>query len=152
MYVFGIVKEEPKRVYSRQRKIDRDLGYIKNKDISDVVLRYLNQCKLLKEKGTITHSFSAINKFIIWLEEAYPQICNLENLSREILESYFKHLKENGTSKFGKSYTTNALVGYISPIKVFLDETLAWDYDNVPKRKLLFNYDIPKDLNQSQGI
>lgn len=144
LYVLGVVKEEPKRVHSRQRKIDRDLSHIKSKEIADVVIRYLNQCKLIKEKGTINNSFTAINKFILWVEEKYSNVTNLELLNRSILEAYFKELKENGSSKFGKPYTTNALIGYISPIKVFLDEVLAWGYDNVPTRKLLFDYDIPK--------
>lgn len=144
LYVLGVVKEEPKRVHSRQRKIDRELSHIFNKDISDVVVRYLNQCKLIKEKGTIENSFRAINKFILWLQDTHSEITNLQILTRKILEEYLKYLKENGSSKFRKPYTTNALVNYTYPIKVFLDEILAWGYDNIPTRKLLFNYDIPK--------
>ncbi|KEI77743.1 hypothetical protein N452_03630 [Clostridium botulinum A2 117] len=144
LYVLGIINEEPKKVHSRQRKIDRDLQHIKNKEIADVVIRYLNQCKLLKEEGTIQGSFRAINKFILWVQEYYPEITNLNLLTRNVLEEYFKYLREQGSSKFGKLYTTNALVGYISPIKVFLDESLSWGYDDVPQKKILFNYDLPK--------
>ncbi|MGL4912193.1 MAG: tyrosine-type recombinase/integrase [Romboutsia sp.] len=144
LYVLGVVKEEPKRVHSRQRKIDRDLSHISSKEISDVVIRYLNQCKLVKESGTIQNSFTAINKFILWLQDKHPEVVNLKLLSRNIIEEYFKELKEKGTSKFGKPYTPNALLGYISPVKVFLDEALAWGYDDVPTRKLIFNYDLPK--------
>ena len=144
LYVLGVVKEEPKRVHSRQRKIDRDLSHISSKKISDVVIRYLNQCKLVKESGTIQNSFTAINKFILWLQDKHPEVVNLKLLSRNIIEEYFKELKEKDTSKFGKPYTPNALLGYISPVKVFLDEVLAWGYDDVPTRKLIFNYDLPK--------
>lgn len=144
LYVLEVVKEEPKKVHSRQRKIDRDLSHITNKDIANVAVRYLNQCKLVKETGTISHSFRAINKFILWLQDEHVEITNLEMLTREIIEEYLFHLKENGSSKYGKPYTPNALLGYISPLKVFLDEALTWGYDNVPQRKLLFNYDLPR--------
>lgn len=36
------------------------------------------------------------------------------------------------------------MLGYISPLKVFLDKALTLGYDNVPQRKLLFNYDLPR--------
>ncbi|WP_062354682.1 tyrosine-type recombinase/integrase [Bacillus kwashiorkori] len=144
LYSLGIVNEEPKKEHSRVKKIDRDLKHIKHQQIADAVTRYFKQCKNFKEDSTIQNKFIHIHKFISWLESNYSEIYNLSQVNRQIVEEYMSFLKEHGSDKWGKPYSANALVGYISSLKVFFDETLAWDYKDVPQRKIMFNYDLPK--------
>lgn len=144
LYTLGIVNEEPKKEHSRVKKIDRNLKHIKHHKIANAVTRYYKQCKNLKEDSTMQNSFRAIHKFISWLENNYSDIEVLTQVNRKIVEDYMSYLKEHGSDKWGKPYSTNALVGYISPLKVFFDETLAWDYKDVPQKKIMFNYDLPK--------
>lgn len=144
LYVLNIVGEEPKKEHSRVKKIDRDLKQVKNQQIASTIVRYYRQCRNIKEEGTIQNSFSAIYKFITWFEIKYPEVTSLSQVNRNIIESYMNYLKENGSDRDGKAFSINTLVGYLSPLKVFFDETLAWDYEDVPQKKIMFGYDIPK--------
>lgn len=140
----GVIDEEPLKEHARSRKIDREMNHIKNKDISSVILRYMKQISRLKETRSCENTFRTLNKFAVWLEKGIPDVYNLSKLKRQDIEKYMDYLKTHGSDKFGKPYTNNALIGYISSLKVFFDETLAWEYEDVPQKKIMFDYDLPK--------
>lgn len=146
LYVDNVVQEEPRKEHARSRKIDRSMSHVKNQKIAETIIRYMNQVSRIKEKATCEGDFRTLNKFVMWLEESNPGIIDLSQLTRRDIENYMNFLKEHGSDKFVKPYTNNALRSYISSLKIFLDESLAWDYRDVPQKKIMFNYDLPKRL------
>ena len=144
LYSLHVVEFEPRREHGRVRKNDHTMSYLKHDMIRDVTVRYLKQCKLIKEPRTIDNIFAGLNKFALWLENEYPEIDTYKKVTRKIIESYLSHLKEDGTDRYGRPYSVNALVNYIGSLKIFFDSALAWGYDEVPSKKIIFDYDSPK--------
>lgn len=144
LYALGTIQEQPTKEHGRERKIDRELKHLKHASIANVVIRYRKQCQNIKEASTVDGAFRAIHRFIFWLEEVYPQVLNLNQVTRKHIEEYMHYQKEKGSDKWGKPFSTNAMIGLLSPLKVFFDETLAWGYEDVPQRKIMFDYDLPR--------
>lgn len=144
LHSLRVVSSEAQKEHSRSRKYDRNMSHLSNRAIADTIVRYINQSSRLKEPGTIQSSFRSINKFVMWLEKQHPETANLSEINRQIIEEYMLDLKENGSDKFGKPYSVCALTNYISALKVFFDESLSWEYEDVPQKKVLFDYDLPK--------
>lgn len=134
----------PTRHYTRQDIIKRDLSDLKQKSIADTILRYTRQIGLTKEKSTIDRAFTTLYHFALWLEVHYPSINNLNKLSREIIDHYLQHLQTFVSSRTGRKYSVNQLSCAISTLKVFFDESLYFGYQDVPQRKLMFNYHLPR--------
>lgn len=144
LYSLHIVEKEPIKEHSRSRKYPRDMSHLANKAIAKTSVRYLKQRSLIREKGTVQNNFMAINKFALWLDDNYPNIKSYAEVSRNIINEYIAHLHEHGSNKFGKPYSPNAIRNFVIGIKAFFDEALAWGYQDVPQKRVVFEYDLPK--------
>jgi integrase len=144
LYILGVLSVAPRRYYKRDGMIDQSTNYLKYKNIADIITNYIKQISLTKEKRTVEKSFGELYRFAKWLENKYPHIDNLNQLTRPIIDDYLDYIQNFVSKRTGRKYAINHLSGIISILKVFFEESIYFGYQDVPQYKLLFNYHLPK--------
>lgn len=142
LYVLGIFSVPPKRHYKRDGMINNN--DLKHQNIAKTITNYAKQISLTKAYNTVYKSSKDLHRFVKWLEVEYPDIYNLNQLSRPIIDHYLDYLRNYVSKRTGTKYTIHYLGGIISNLKVFFDESLYFGYKDVPQYKLLFNYQLPR--------
>lgn len=144
LYIENIISTSPKKHYQRDDIVDRHLKHLKSAHIAEVLIQYVKQISLTKEKMTVSRSFRTLHQFIKWLEIYYPKIDNLNQLTREIMNKYQDYIFQYVSTRTGRKYSQSQLCTMISCLKVFFDESLYFGYKDVPQQKLLYQYDLPR--------
>lgn len=144
LYGLGVFSTAPKRHYIRDDFVTRDLSHLKHGEIAYAITQYVQQISLTKERSTLDKVFKILHRFAQWLELKYPFITNLNQLTRDAMDSYLNYLQSHISTRTGKKYSTSYICNYISILKVFFDESLIFGFQDVPQYKLLFNYHLPK--------
>jgi integrase len=108
-----------------------------------VVTRYLSMRRLTDQPITVKKTKSALLKFIDWLAQAYPLVQSWTEVTRDQVMEYADALGAM-INKRGKSYAAQSKYTLLSRLSVFFQDTVSWEWEDVPHRPLLQHGDLPK--------
>lgn len=95
---------------------------------------FFNKLKI-DNPATLYNNLSAITFFLKWLGEEYPEIQNLKDLSRDVIEDYLEYMR----TASGKSSTM--VNRNILAVKRFLEDGYLIDKDSFPEANLFLSTD-----------
>lgn len=94
---------------------------------------------------TISSYLLRIKRFFSWLDENYPKITHLDQLTRDIIEEYFLWLRME--SDLGQTQINNSIL----ILKVFFETGMLLGFKNFPYKALITTYDYAfKTKKESQ--
>jgi site-specific recombinase XerD len=108
-----------------------------------VVTRYLSMRRLTDQPITVKKTKSALLKFIDWLAQAYPLVESWTEVTRDQVMEYANAL-HTILNKRGKPYAAQSKYTLLSRLSVFFQDTVSWEWEDVPHRPLLRHGDLPK--------
>jgi integrase len=98
----------------------------------------------LDRPQTVRHFRDALRRLVEWLAAAHPEITNLAQLHREHAEQFLRWLGAQTNQHTGAPLTLGTRRSVVTLLARFVNETAAWQWDNVPGRVLFTRGDIPK--------
>jgi site-specific recombinase XerD len=138
LYHQGQVHTEPYRV-TYQRPARSPL----KPQMEAVVTRYLAMRRLTDQPITVKKTKSALLKFIDWLAQTYPQVASWRDVTRDQVMEYADAL-HTMLNKRGKPYAAQSKHTLLSRLSVFFQDTVSWEWEDVPLRPPLQHGDLPK--------
>jgi integrase len=114
--------------------------------IRAVVERYLRlrlEAKFDRPQ-TIHLAREGLRRFVNWLSEHRPEITNLADLDRPIVEEYLKWMPTCTSKLTGKPLALTTLKHEINVVGAFCRDTAAWGWQDVPGRSLIVPRDSPR--------
>jgi len=87
---------------------------------------------------------TGLRYFLTWLLAAHPEVTSLAMLTRQHMEDYLRHLARLPRQRDGQPLSTNTRRLAIGALRSFFTDTLAWGWDDVPRRLLLTVADQPR--------
>jgi integrase len=114
--------------------------------IRAVVERYL-QLHLdanLDRPQTVRHARDALRRLVEWLAATHPEIINLDRLHREHAEEFLRWLGAQTSQHTGAPLAMTTRRSVVTLLARFVNETAAWQWNDVPGRVLFVRADIPK--------
>ena len=109
-----------------------------------VLDRYLTGRRLTDEPGTVKRFNTNIRQLIAWIEQAYPELENFAQVTRDHVLAYADFLTTNPNPRTGQPLATSTRRQVLSSLSVFFQEVVAWGWDDVPSRPPLQSGDLPK--------
>ena len=114
--------------------------------IQTVIERYLrlHLDANLDRPQTVRHSRDALRRLVEWMAAAHPEITNLAQLHREHAEEFLRWLGAQASRHTGAPLAKTTRRSVVTLLARFVNETAAWQWDDVPGRVLFVRGDIPK--------
>ena len=114
--------------------------------IRAVVERYLrlHLDANLDRPQTVRHSRDALRRLVEWLAATHPEITNLDQLHREHAEEFLRWLGAQTSQHTGAPLAMTTRRSVVTLLARFVNETAAWQWNDVPARVLFARGDIPK--------
>lgn len=98
----------------------------------------------LDRPQTVRHSRDALRRLVEWLSAAHPEITNLAQLHRVHAEEFLRWFGEQVSQHTGEPLALTTRRSVITLLMRFVNETAAWQWNDVPGRVLFTRGDIPK--------
>lgn len=98
----------------------------------------------LDRPQTVRHFRDALRRLVEWLATAHPEITNLSQLHREHAEEFLRWLGAQTNQHTGAPLALSTRRSVVTLLTRFVNETAAWQWDDVPGRVLFARGDIPK--------
>jgi len=108
-----------------------------------VVTRYLSMRRLTDQPATVKRAKRELLKFIDWLAQAYPLLESWRDVTRDQVMEYANALDTMINTR-GKPYAAQTKYGLLSRLSVFFQDTVSWEWEDVPHRPLIQQGDLPK--------
>jgi site-specific recombinase XerD len=108
-----------------------------------VVTRYLAMRRLTDQPTTVKRAKRELFKFIDWLATAYPLVESWTEVTRDQVMEYANALNAMINTR-GKPYAAQTKYGLLSRLSVFFQDTISWEWEDVPNRPPLLHGDLPK--------
>lgn len=108
-----------------------------------VVTRYLAMRRLTDQPTTVKRAKRELFKFIDWLATAYPLVESWRDVTRDQVMEYANALHAMINTR-GKLYAAQTKYGLLSRLSVFFQDTISWEWKDVPTRPPLLHGDLPK--------
>jgi site-specific recombinase XerD len=138
LYHQGQIHTEPYRVtYPRPSRPPR------KPQMEMVVTRYLAMRRLTDQPTTVKRAKRELLKFIDWLATAYPWVESWREVTRDQVMEYATALNTMINTR-GKPYAAQTKYGLLSRLSVFFQDTISWEWEDVPNRPPLLHGDLPK--------
>jgi integrase len=114
--------------------------------IQAVIERYLrlHLSANLDKPQTVRHARDALRRLVRWLATTYPEITSLGQLHREHAEEFLCWLGAQTSQHTGAPLAMTTRRSVVTLLARFVNETAAWQWDDVPGRVLFVRGDIPK--------
>jgi integrase len=109
-----------------------------------VMERYLTARRLTSRPGTITKLEVGLRRFLRWLDQAYPEMESLADVTRGHLFEFAEALNSWKGMHSGQPLSTLTKRGNLSSLSVFFRDMASWGWEDVPMRPLLGVGDLPK--------
>lgn len=138
LYHLGQVDAEPQRV-----KICTPPRLSVKPQMEAVVTRYIQFRSLTDQPGTIKSIKRALLKFIDWIAQTHPQVEAWIEINREHLMEYAVALNTLNCTR-GRPFAISTKYATLSCLSVFFQDTIAWEWEDVPKRPPLQHGDLPR--------
>lgn len=115
-----------------------------NLDFKDIPQPYIKEqlkeycyfkLKAAQKTGNIYQTLSRIKVFAKWLYEFSPEYKDFSNLDRDIIEEYL------GWLRIESGFQTYQINNHILALKIFLEECLQLEYENIPTIPLILSKD-----------
>ena len=138
LYHQGQVQTEPYRVtYQVAARSPR------KPQMEAVVTRYLAMRSLTDQPATVKRAKRELYQFIDWLAQAYPLVESWREVTRDQVMEYANALHTMINTR-GKPYAAQTKYGLLSRLSVFFQDTISWEWEDVPHRPPLLHGDLPK--------
>jgi integrase len=98
----------------------------------------------LDRPQTVRHFRDALRRLVEWLAATHPETTNLSQLHREHAEEFLRWLGAQTNQHTGVPLTLSTRRSVVTLLARFVNETAAWQWDDVPGRVLFTRGDIPK--------
>ncbi len=108
-----------------------------------VVTRYLAMRRLTDQPATVKRAKRELFKFIDWLAQAHPLVESWRDVTRDQVMEYANALHTMINTR-GKPYAAQTKYGLLSRLSVFFQDTISWEWKDVPNRPPLLHGDLPK--------
>lgn len=146
LFHIGQVDQPPAKRIDADSWVDRLVPPETPPRIRAVVERYLHLHldANLDRPQTVRHFRDALRRLIVWLGQAHPEITSLDQLHREHAEQFLRWLGEQTSQHTGAPLSLSLRRSVVTLLTRFVNETAAWDWDDVPGRVLFTRGDIPK--------
>ena len=108
-----------------------------------VITRYLSMRRLTDQPATVEKTGRGLLKFIDWLAQAYPLVESWTEVTRDQVMEYANAL-HTMINKRGKLYAAQSKYKLLSNLAVFFQDTISWEWEDVPVRPPLQHGDLPK--------
>ncbi len=108
-----------------------------------VVTRYLAMRQLTDQPATVKRAKRELLKFIDWLATAYPLVESWTEVTRDQVIEYANALHSMINTR-GKPYAAQTKHGLLCRLSVFFQDTISWEWEDVPNRPPLLHGDLPK--------
>jgi site-specific recombinase XerD len=108
-----------------------------------VVTRYLARRRLTDQPATVKRAKRELLKFIDWLAQAHPQVSSWAEVTRDQVIEYANALHTMISTR-GTPYATQTKRGLLSRLSLFFQDTISWEWEDVPTRPPLLHGDLPK--------
>lgn len=138
LYHQGQIHTEPYRVtFLRPTRPPR------KPQMEAVVTRYLAMRQLTDQPATVKRAKRELLKFIDWLAITYPWVESWREVTRDQVMEYANALNAMINTR-GKLYAAQTKYGLLSRLSVFFQDTISWEWEDVPNRPPLLHGDLPK--------
>jgi site-specific recombinase XerD len=107
------------------------------------VTRYLARRRLTDQPATVKRAKRELFKFIDWLAQAHPKVSSWAEVTRDQVMEYADTLHTMISTR-GTPYATQTKRGLLSRLVVFFQDTISWEWEDVPSRPPLLHGDLPK--------
>ena len=114
--------------------------------IGQVVERYLRlrlEAKLDRPQ-TVRLAREGLRRFVNWLTDQHPDITNLAQVGRRLIEDYLRWLPTCASKLTGRPLAVTTLKHEINAVAAFCRDTAVWGWTDVPGRPLLTSRDSPR--------
>lgn len=114
--------------------------------IRAVVERYLRlrlEAKFDRPQ-TVRLTREGLRRLVNWLAKVHPEIANLRQLNRPLIEDYLQWLPGCISQQTGQPLTPSTVASAISAVGAFCRDTAVWGWTDVPGRPLITTRDTPK--------
>nr|WP_240963373.1 tyrosine-type recombinase/integrase [Antrihabitans stalactiti] len=114
--------------------------------IANVVERYL-ALRLdagLDRKQTVRLTRNALRRLVVWLADEHPEVTNLAQLDRKLIEGYMQWLPTCLSTRTRQPLSSSQVKYELNIINAFCRETAVWGWNDVPGRPLLTGRDTPR--------
>jgi site-specific recombinase XerD len=115
-------------------------------DIRRVVERYLSirlEAKFDRPQ-TVRLAREGLRRLVNWLHEHHPEITNLAQLDRRIIEEYLSWLPSCISQRTGGPLHATTVKHELNAIAAFCRDTAVWGWDDIPVRPLFTYRDTPR--------
>ncbi|WP_433259708.1 tyrosine-type recombinase/integrase (plasmid) [Streptosporangium sp. CA-135522] len=109
-----------------------------------VAEKWLAARRLTDAPSTVEGLELAVRGFGDWITENYPGIVSWTEVTRDHCLEWIQFLADTPSKATGKLLSAKTRVGRISALSQLFQETVAWQYDDVPGRALITVGDAPK--------
>ncbi len=109
-----------------------------------VVARYLTARRLTDRPTTVSKIDETLRCLITWLARTYPRLETFAEVTRDHMLEFAEALNAMPTTRANRPYAENTRVRMLSCLSVFFQDVTAWQWEDVPRRPLLQNGDLPK--------
>jgi site-specific recombinase XerD len=108
-----------------------------------VITRYLSMRRLTDQPATVEKTGRGLRKFVDWLAQASPLVESWRDVTRDHVMEYANAL-QTMINKRGKLYAAQSTYKLLSNLAVFFQDTISWEWEDVPLRHPLQHGDLPK--------
>ena len=109
--------------------------------------RYLDQIGCSLRPSSVVATDQALRAFATYLRHAHPNVTAIAQLDRVHLEGYKRWLTDRPDQRAPLSPTSRSL--RLGALRMFFTRAIEWDWDDAPRRPLLFLGDLP---NRNQPL
>lgn len=107
----------------------------------EAILMYMKWSEAKYESSTIHSKRASLLRFFLWLQEHFPTIQRLDDVSRQVAISYAEHLKQQIDTKGYSRHYTHELY---NQIRYFFDFLIEERLETAPSRNPFSRRDVPK--------
>jgi site-specific recombinase XerD len=104
--------------------------------LRDTQRRYLERIALTLRPDTVINARSATDRFIRYLEEAFPRISCFSQLQRQHIEDWLRYLAQRRLKRSSRG-------DHIIKVRRFLQTLEDWRWEEAPRAELFRRGDIP---------
>ncbi len=142
LYHRGQVKTEPRRHVDRTHL--RVFTIQQKPQMKQTLNRYLATRRLTDQPATVNGLESVVRQFVVWLEQAYPNIDTFAQVTHDVVLEYIETLNTRVGAATKRPLSIGSKRNTIAKLGQFFRDGAQWEWDDMPNRPLLQRSDTPK--------
>ena len=107
------------------------------------MLRYLGQIDLSLRPASVRSANGILRCFGGWISKNHPEVVGLADVERRHIEAYKAYLPTRPGKHGIPPLSAQTIRINLGTLRTFFERVSEWDYDDAPKRVLIFNGDLP---------